>query len=329
MRPKQFQAASMAEAMALVRAEFGADAIILSCERRGDLVELAAAAEPEIEDPAPPSPSAAGRPSAEAVALALRRHNLPAALAAPLAARCAALPLEAGLADSFAFMPLPDGIGRPLLLAGPHGAGKTLSCAKLATRMVLSGVSPLVISADGMRAGGPEQLAAFTRLLGLDLAVVRHRTMLASVLAQRPGGGTPVLIDAAGCDPADPEQAAALRSLVATAGASVLLVLPAGLDPDEAAELGTAFAALGATHLLPTRLDAARRLGGVLAAAAAGGLALTEAGIGPGAAHGLLRLSPAVLAERLLAMPAQGGAGVAPLAPRPAFAAPSVEEQPR
>ena len=77
-----------------------------------------------------------------------------------------------------------------------------------------------------------------------------------------------------------------LAELARAAGAAILVVLPAGLDPGEAAEMAAAFAALGARHLLPTRLDGARRLGGVLAAAAAG-LALAEAGTGPGAADGL------------------------------------------
>jgi flagellar biosynthesis protein FlhF len=70
--------------------------------------------------------------------------------------------------------------------------------------------------------------------------------------------------------------------------------------------LARAFAALGARHLLPTRLDAARRLGGVLMAAKAGPLALTEAGIGAEVADGLEALTPEGLASRLLAAPQQG-----------------------
>ncbi len=52
-------------------------------------------------------------------------------------------------------------------------------------------------------------------------------------------------------------------------------------------------------HLLPTRLDAARRLGGVLAAAAAG-LALTEAGLGQDPAGDLVPIDPSWLSARLL-----------------------------
>ena len=63
--------------------------------------------------------------------------------------------------------------------------------------------------------------------------------------------------------------------------------------------LAQAYAAPGADFLVSTRLDVTRRLGGILAAADAGGLTLTEAGIGPGAADGLVPLTPAFLAARL------------------------------
>jgi flagellar biosynthesis protein FlhF len=90
-----------------------------------------------------------------------------------------------------------------------------------------------------------------------------------------------------------------LTALAATARATTVLVLPAGLDPAEAADQAQAYVASGARLLVATRLDLARRLGGILAAAGSG-LALAEAGIGPGAADGLLPITPAWLAARLL-----------------------------
>lgn len=80
------------------------------------------------------------------------------------------------------------------------------------------------------------------------------------------------------------------------------MVLPAGLDAGEAADLAGAYAACGARLLAATRLDLARRIGGVLAAAGAG-LALAEAGIGPGAADGLVPMTPDLLATRLMRVP--------------------------
>jgi flagellar biosynthesis protein FlhF len=155
-----------------------------------------------------------------------------------------------------------------------------------------------VVTTDGQRAGATEQLAAFTRVLGAPLVSAPDPAALAAAAA-RPGERRPVLIDTAGCDPFDPEQAAALLALARASGAAVVLVLPAGLDAAESADLARAFAVLGARHLLPTRLDAARRLGGVVAAAADAGLVLTEAGTGPGVADGLSPLSPEWLARRL------------------------------
>ena len=53
--------------------------------------------------------------------------------------------------------------------------------------------------------------------------------------------------------------------------------------------------------LIATRLDMARRLGGILAAADAGRLALAAAGTGPGAADALVALTCDTFASRLAA----------------------------
>lgn len=339
MRVKLYRAQGMAAAMALIRDELGPEALILATRRLADGVEVTAALEPTEEPGAWPAgeatepwgePSRAGtaQPATPAPAddrrtALLARHGVPAALAARLGHGTLEAALEAALA--FAPLPLAPG-GKPLLLAGPPGAGKTLTAAKLATRLVMGGIAPAVISADGRRAGAVEQLAAYTRLLGIELLVAGQPAALARALA-RPSGG-PALIDAPGLDPFDPGQRAELAALIAAAGASVALVLPAGLDPVEAAEIADAHAALGAQLLVPTRLDLARRLGSVLTAAAAG-LALAEAGIGPGAADGLAPCTPALLAARLRAMaPAPAAARLASPAPEAAEAAPPERRPP-
>lgn len=287
MRLKLYRAANMAEAMARVRAELGADALILATRRVADGVEITAALEPAPEPiPVPPD---LGRQQL------LAFHGIPAALHAPLLQGALPQALEASLA--FAALPLAP-TSPPLLLAGPPGAGKTLTTARLATRLVMAGIAPLVITTDGRRAGAVEQLAAFTRLLGIELVVANHPVTLGRALTRRQAGA-PVLVDSAGVDALDPSQRQELAALAATAGAVVALVLPAGLHPEEAAENAAAFAEAGASLLVATRLDHARRLGGILAAAHAARLALAEAGIGPGAADGLVPLTPSLLAERL------------------------------
>jgi flagellar biosynthesis protein FlhF len=302
MRIRVFTAPRMAEAMAMVRSELGADAVILGTRRTSAGVEVTAALEaPEpaaVPAAVPPPPPAIAAP-ATAPPGVLARHGVPP----KLAARLEGGPLSALLAQALSFGPLPDAVARPLLLAGPCGAGKSLTCAKLAARAVLrggggGGVAPLVVTTDSQRAGATEQLAAFTRVLGAPLVSAPDPIAVAAAVARR-GERQPVLIDTAGCDPFDPEQAASLLALARASGADIVLVLPAGLDAAESADLARAFAVLGARRLLPTRLDAARRIGGVVAAAAAAGLPLTEAGTGPGVADGLTPLSPEWLARRL------------------------------
>ncbi len=311
MKLRVFRASRMAEAMADVRAALGPDAVILGSRRVTGGVEVTAAQDPDL--PALPVGGALGEPFGEPILIpppaqplperprpapaGVARHNLPPGLAAALDGPG---DLASRLAGRLAFGPLPAGAPRPLLLAGPPGAGKTLSCAKLAARLLWAGTPPLIVTTDQARAGATAQIAAYTRLMGLMLALAETPVALDRTRAHATPG-QPVLIDTEGCDPFAPDQARALLALVRAVEAEVVLVLPAGLDPAEAADLARGFKLLGARHLLPTRLDQARRLGGVLAAAEAAGLILSDAGTGPGVVEGLTALTPDWLAGRLQA----------------------------
>ncbi|OJW28133.1 MAG: hypothetical protein BGO51_24900 [Rhodospirillales bacterium 69-11] len=313
MRLKLFRAANMADAMARVRAELGNDALILGSRPVQEGVEITAALEPAATAPLPAEEP--GR--AELLAF----HGVPPMLHGALVRR----PLDEALGRALPFGELTlSGESRPLLLAGMPGAGKTLTVARLATRLVLAGVAPMVITADGKRAGATEQLAAFTRLLGLTLIVASHPVTLGRALARR-ATGTPVLIDCPGSDAFDRGQMEELRALAAAADGTIALVLPAGLQVEEAADLARAYAAQGAQWLVGTRLDLARRFGGLLAAAAAAPLTLVEAGIGPGAADGLVPLTPRELARRMeeRLMPAPAAAARRPTRADPPAAPPS------
>ena len=290
MRLKLYRAATVTEAMAQVRAELGTEALILSTRATSEGVELTAALEPGE------APAAARE---QVAPLSLDFHGVPAALLN----RLQPWDLAGSLPNVVSFAPLPlSADGPPLLVAGPPGAGKTLSIARLATRLVMAGSVPLVITADGRRAGAAEELAAYTRLLGVSLIVASTAATLARALERRTAG-MPVLIDTAGINPLDPEELDFLPAFAGACGAGIVLVLPAGQDTREAAEQAVAFARAGARWLLPTRLDQTRRLGSILTAAAAGGLALTEAGVSPRATDGLTPLTPAFLAERLMLGP--------------------------
>ena len=292
MRLKLYRAPDVRTAMEAIRDELGPDALILATRRVAGGVELTAALDgskgPVLEPPPLPDPARAAL---------LQWHGIPEALRDKLSPGRGRL--EAVLSKHLSFGAIDlEADAAPVLLTGPPGAGKTLTAARLATRLVMAGAAPLVITADGKRAGAAEQLAAFTRLLGLTLIVANHPLTLARALARRQDG-QPVLIDAPGADPFDAAQRDEIIALTSTAGAQLVMVMPAGLDAAEAAEEAAAFADAGATLMVATRLDLTKRLGSVLAAAEAGRLLMAEAGISPGAADGLVALTPALLATRL------------------------------
>jgi len=313
MRLKTFTAETMAAAMKLVRAELGADAVIVSSfetERGG--VEIVAAVEPS----AMPNVNAGLAPvSAESVdaidALQdiLDYHRVPAALLESLANAAGLLETDdtllalAGALDAgFLFAPLGHE-ARSLLLIGPPGAGKTVTAAKLAARARLAKRSVALITTDTLRTGAAEQFAGYAALLGIDPQVADTAEDLKDAISAA-GDAALILIDSTGVNPFDGDDMARLGDFIAASGAEPLLVLPAGMDADEAADMARAFAALGATRLLTTRLDTARRLGGLLTAAKAADLRLCDVGIGPHLADGLSPLNPLALARLLAAAPA-------------------------
>ena len=309
MRLRRFRDATLRGAMAQVRAELGSEALILDTRRVGGGVEVTAALD-ETDAALPPraqlptrsprlqAPPRDGASDGEQIRLTqLEWHGVPLALARRLRAG----PLAFALSLALRFNALDLTGSEAILLAGPPGAGKTLTTVRLATRLVLAGRRPLVVCADAGRAGAAEQLVAFTRLLGIELVEASDADEVAALLRGRTEN-TPVLIDTQGIDPWQRSAVDALRALADGVRARTVAVLPAGLDPCEAADFAAGYAELGATALIATRLDVARRLGGILSAAACG-LALVELGVGAGAADGLVPATPDLLARRLLAPP--------------------------
>ena len=79
-----------------------------------------------------------------------------------------------------------------------------------------------------------------------------------------------------------------------------MLVLAAGGDALEAADIAREFSRIGATRLVVTRLDMTRRLGSILAAADAGKLSLSDVSINPDVAEGINPINPVSLARLIM-----------------------------
>lgn len=311
MRLKTFKAPSMAEAMRIIRDELGEDAIIVSTQKGDEGGVRVTAALDIVEDMDPlgddhhhHSPVAADL--GDILAETLDQHSVPGRLADRLLRAAIglntndpALALAGALDSQFRFSPLPENdFRRPFMLIGPPGAGKTLTVAKLATRAVLARRAVRVITTDTVKAGGVEQLSALTSVLKLKLETADNPGDLKRVCAQR--GKYLQLIDSAGINPFDPAELKELKTLIDAAEADPILVLPGGGDVHEAAEIAEMFRALGASRLIATRIDLARRLGFMLVAAEIGQLSFSHVSTSPRVAEGLSPLNPVSLARLLL-----------------------------
>lgn len=335
MRLKSFYAKTVTEAMQMVRETLGEDAIIVATreERGGRAVRVTAAVEhiDRYEDEAPRR-SPAFEPGVtldddapdrwnqyqdeddndenaviEQLTDAMLRHAVPEDITDQVISCATVLgltrpeaALNAALEHLFGFRPLSQKPSRTAhMVVGPPGAGKTLATAKLAARAVMNGHRVAVISTDTIRAGGIEQLSAFTKLMRADLHKAATPKDLRAVL-EGIRGADHIFIDSAGLNPFDPADMKDLARFIAAGDIEPMLVMPAAFDADESGEMARIYGTLGVRSILPTRLDIARRLGGLLSAAHHGSLIFADASNTPKVAEGLIPLSPQRLTQLLL-----------------------------
>jgi len=205
----------------------------------------------------------------------------------------------AALDTLYNFTPLPlSAYSKAMMFVGAPGSGKTLTVAKLAARGVMNGLKIAVITTDTVRAGGVEQLAAFTKLLKIELKTAKTPAELSGILSDLAAAGDidQILIDTQGLNPFKTEDMRLMARLAASGNIEPILTLAAAGDADETGEMARIFSALGARRFVATRLDIARRLGGLLSAAQHGGLSFSDASATAGVADGLDPLSPRRLA---------------------------------
>ncbi|NCY25589.1 MAG: hypothetical protein EBX37_12260, partial [Alphaproteobacteria bacterium] len=242
MRLRTFTAPDMPTALKMVRDAMGENAVILSTEQqRGKKGINVVAAQEGDDEPifptATPSPSrAAPEPKTMSSAAAerirselqavLRFHNVPETFLPRIFGKAdprelasiealhalgprqdsgsfLRLALEKTVGQFFEFDPLDFGHHSPhIMLVGPPGMGKTLTAAKIAAAITLQKRPLAVFTTDNKRAGGVEQLQAFTDILGIELQTADTPQDLGRKLKAVPMG-VQALIDTAGGNPFD------------------------------------------------------------------------------------------------------------------------------
>lgn len=226
----------------------------------------------------------------------LRWHSVPQ----PLIEALAGGSLSGGLENVLNFGALPNGIDAPLAFGGASGSGKTLVLAKLAAQNALYGTPPLVIACDH-NMGSLAKLSALLQPFNIEVVIAKTPESVAHAINSRPAG-QPVLCDLPGICVYSALSMSKMLQMVDILGADLSLVLPAGLDTEESADIGEMFVECGATTMIASKMDQAGRVGGIIAAAACG-LTLTYGSCSSNIVGGLVSLTPNVLARRLLTLP--------------------------
>ena len=322
MRLKSFYAKNMSEAMKMIRDTLGEDAIIVATheENGGKSVRVTAAVGDrspafeigqngvtESQDWLQYDEEEENSAVNEELTDAMIRHGVPedvtdqiVSYAMVIGFQNAQEALLGALKNLFSFRPLKQSTQKTrFMFIGPAGAGKTLTTAKFAAQSVLNGENVAVVTTDTERAGALEQLQAFTTVMNVDLAMTNTLDELKEFLKANEDKDY-IYIDTAGLNPFDPKQLRALAILCTAGDIEPVLVLPSALDANESEDFGRIYAGLGCEIVIPTRLDVARRYGGLLSAAHSGNLSFAESGVSAAVVDGLKELTPKRFAEYLL-----------------------------
>ncbi len=318
MRLKSFTAQTMKEAMQMVREALGEDAIIVANREEKidgqNYIHLTAAIDNDALDSQPENDGDWMYADDDNEAMVIEeltetmlRHSVPDAVLDEIISCAAVLGHEeprAALLSSiesiYKFAPLPIGKSKtPLMLVGAPGAGKTLTAAKIAARAAMEGLNIAVITTDTERAGGREQLESLTKLMGVELKIAKSPTMLKALLLESRQADQ-VIIDTASTNPFDQDAVKLLAQYIGVGEMDTIVTIPAGGDAEESGEIARIFANIGASRIVPTRIDVARRLGSILSAAYEGGLVFADMGATSKVADGLSPVTPKRLTQLLM-----------------------------
>lgn len=314
MRMKMFAADSLHAARALVFAEMGDGAVILSEREVEGGVEVRAATEGKGRGSSKPLYLRGGDGADEVrssvlsfrVRDALAWHGAPKRFADRVlhaADHELSDPVEAlasGLSSLVTCDPLPARPERDILLVGAPGHGRTSTAAKLTRRAAVAKTFILPVAADFDATAGGEQLSAYLERERAQVRIATDPDALFSLLEEARRQDERCIIDLPAIIPFDREDLARLRDLVTAINAEPVLVLSAEGHPDDQAEAAKAFASAGIKRAILTKLDVARRRGGAVAALAGAKIALSHLAVTPFIGGGLVPATQTRLAALLM-----------------------------
>lgn len=159
--------------------------------------------------------------------------------------------------------------GNTVLFFGPSGSGKTTTIAKMATRYALEhGTQNIMLATtDIYRVGAREQLRSYARILGVPIRTINNKEeyqgLFEGVTSEKL-----ILVDTAGLSLNDAKHQEQFE-LLQLAGQKMMncLILPATEHYNGLSRLIDSYQGLKPDFCIPTKLDEATSLGGLLSVA--------------------------------------------------------------
>jgi len=299
MKMKMFVGRTEEEALAMIRAEMGPDAVILSTREREDdgMFEVRAAVERSFGHKFAAPKFSEVRPAFDEtrsqLSSTLRWHGAPegfvhmvAEAGSRLGAGMEAInSLAVGIEGVLTFNPLNPHPAKSLLLVGPAGSGKTTAAAKIA-RFLSDRKRPIEpVAADFDASGQAARLAALTLKVSVTCAITPDHLM--RVVRDADDRGHRLVIDCPSFNPLDEADMKRCSDLISYMNVEPILVLGADGHPMEIEDNARAFAQAGCRRVILTRLDAVRRRGGAIAAISSARLSIASLGMTSNARCGL------------------------------------------
>ena len=321
MRMKMFAAESLEAAKAMIFAEMGDEAIILSEREVPGGVEVRAATDKLGGGMVPsesriltrlgaaPPPRLVESPIRNRVRDSLLWHGAPERFAERIAdagisnggfeGTEPSTALAAGLEHTISCDPIPPAPHRNIVLVGAPGHGRTATAAKLTRRAAVAKAEILPVAADLDLTAGGAQLAAYLEKEQAQIRSVTTPEDLFALLKTIEDEGKRCIIDMPAIIPFDHEDMASLQDLLAVIDAEPVLVISAEGHPEDLNEATRAFARCGVRRAIVTKLDVTRRRGGIVSALISAKIAFSHLAITPFIGGGLVPATPSRLAQLL------------------------------